>query len=168
MRTLRWGIAAAVAAALALGLVSCGGDNGSGSESSSGSTTAPEVIVQSAGSDFNPVQIYKDVSPGVVTIESIFNSGNDTASILGGGEPAAGQGSGFVIDKDGEIVTNAHVVTSGGQQNGGGTPKEAEQVYVEFADQNRVQADVVGFDPDADVALIKVDPDGLDLKPLKV
>ena len=71
-----------------------------------------------------------------------------------------------MVDKDGDIVTNAHVVTSGGQLNGGGTPHEAKQVFVEFGDRNRVPAEIVGFDADADVALIKVDPDGLDLEPL--
>jgi S1-C subfamily serine protease len=71
-----------------------------------------------------------------------------------------------VIDKDGDIVTNAHVVTSGGHLNGGGEPHEAKQVFVEFGDRNRVPADIVGFDADADVALIKVDPDGLDLHPV--
>ena len=49
------------------------------------------------------------------------------------------------------------------QGTGGGQPQQAKQVFVEFADRNRVPAEVVGFDPDADVALIKVDPDGLDL-----
>ena len=71
-----------------------------------------------------------------------------------------------MVDKDGDIVTNAHVVTSGGHLNGGGTPQEAKQVFVEFGDRNRVSAEIVGFDADADVALIKVDPDGLDLEPV--
>jgi S1-C subfamily serine protease len=57
-------------------------------------------------------------------------------------------------------------VTSGGRLNGGGTPHEAKQVFVEFGDRNRVPAEIVGFDADADVALIKVDPDGLDLEPV--
>ena len=42
----------------------------------------------------------------------------------------------------------------------------AKAVYVEFPDRNVVSAKVVGFDPFADVALIEVDPDGLDLHPL--
>jgi S1-C subfamily serine protease len=120
-------------------------------------------VIQTGSGDFNPAQIYKDVSPGVVTITSVFQGGGD--SILGGGS-AAGQGSGFVVDKEGDIVTNAHVVTNGGNLNGGGTPREAKQVFVQFGDLNRVSADIVGFDADSDIALIKVDPDGLELKPL--
>jgi S1-C subfamily serine protease len=146
----------------------CGGgsDNGSSTAASSDApATAQQVVIQAGSGDFNPAQIYKDVSPGVVTITSVFDTGG--SSLLGGGGGAqAGQGSGSVIDKNGDIVTNAHVVTSGGQLNGGGTPHEAKQVFVEFGDRNRVPAQIVGFDADADVALIKVDPSGLNLVPV--
>jgi S1-C subfamily serine protease len=146
----------------------CGGgsDNGSSTATSSDApATAQQVVIQAGSGDFNPAQIYKDVSPGVVTITSVFDSGG--SSLLGGGGGAqAGQGSGSVIDKNGDIVTNAHVVTSGGRLNGGGTPHEAKQVFVEFGDRNRVPAQIVGFDADADVALIKVNPSGLNLVPV--
>jgi S1-C subfamily serine protease len=141
-----------------------GGDNSSNGTAASQAPTATQVVVQASDGSFNPAEIYKNVSPGVVTIISVFNG--STSDILGGGGGSAGQGSGSVIDKDGDIVTNAHVVTSGGHLNGGGTPTEAKQVFVEFGDRNRVPADIVGFDADADVALIKVDPDGLDLHPV--
>ena len=78
----------------------------------------------------------------------------------------AGQGSGFVVSDDGEIVTNAHVVTDATEAGGGQPINEADEVYVEFGDRNQVPAEIVGIDPNADVALIKVDPDGLDLKPI--
>jgi S1-C subfamily serine protease len=140
-----------------------GGDKSSSGTSASVAPSAPQVVVEASGGSFNPAQIYKDVSPGVVTIDSVFQGG--VSDLLGGGG-SAGQGSGFVVDKDGDIVTNAHVVTSGGHLNGGGTPQQAKQVFVEFGDRNRVPAEIKGFDADADVALIKVDPDGLDLKPV--
>jgi S1-C subfamily serine protease len=54
------------------------------------------------------------------------------------------------------------VVTTGTGQN----LKKAKQVYVSFADDNRVPARIVGYDPNADVALIKIDPAGLRLTPL--
>ena len=50
----------------------------------------------------------------------------------------------------------------------GGERQRAKAVYVEFPDRNVVSAKIVGFDPFADVALIEVDPDGLDLHPLKL
>jgi S1-C subfamily serine protease len=161
------GLAAALIAVLLLAVVlgSGGGDSG-GNSSSEPTTTTPPVVVQTADNGFNVGQIYRDIAPGVVTIYSIYGGTGDSASILGGG--GGGQGSGFVISKEGEIVTNAHVVTHGGEQNGGGQPKAADQVFVQFADHNRVPADIKGFDPDGDVALIKVDPDGLDLKPVPI
>ena len=150
---------------LAAGLIAgCGGGDDSNGTSASQAPTATQVVVQASNDGFNPAEIYKDVSPGVVTITSVFEDSG--SNILGGGGGSAGQGSGSVIDTDGDIVTNAHVVTSGGHLNGGGTPHEAKQVFVEFGDRNRVPADIVGFDADADVALIKVDPDGIDLHPV--
>ena len=161
MRRLQVTILAAVAAALIAAGCGGGGDT-TITEGSSGTST--QVVVQASDGSFNPAQIYKDVSPGVVTIISVFDSSGNT--ILGGSGSSAGQGSGFVVDKDGDIVTNAHVVTSGGRLNGGGTPHGAKQVFVEFGTRDRVPAEIVGFDADADVALIKVDPDGLDLEPV--
>jgi S1-C subfamily serine protease len=109
---------------------------------------------------FDPAAIYDRLSPGVVTILSIFGGG--TSLLDDGGE--GGQGSGFVIDGDGYIATNAHVVTT---ERGDSTVK-ADQVFIEFSDGNRVPAEIVGEDPNADVALLKVDPPGLSLTPLRL
>jgi S1-C subfamily serine protease len=92
-----------------------------------------------------------------VTILSVFNG---ASSLLDSGSEG-GQGSGFVLDGKGYIATNAHVVTS---ESG----KRAEQVFVEFSDGNRVSAQVVGADLNADVALVKVNPNGLSLTPLEL
>jgi S1-C subfamily serine protease len=153
--------AASLTAALVAGCGGGGDDNGS--EQASTSTSTTEVVVASSDGEFSPAEIYQRDAPGVVTVLSIFGGGS-TADL----GAAAGQGSGFVISDDGEIVTNAHVVTSGGENNGGGNPKPAGQVYVEFSDRNRVPAEIVGFDPDADVALIKIDPGGLNLQPIEL
>jgi S1-C subfamily serine protease len=107
--------------------------------------------VQTADSGFDATEVYRKASPGVVTIRSIFSAGG-------------GEGSGFVLDEDGRIVTNAHVVTD----DSGGEREEADAVYVEFPDRNVVPAEVVGFDPFADVALLEVEPDGFDLHPLRL
>jgi S1-C subfamily serine protease len=100
----------------------------------------------------------------VVTVVSLFG-GQGLDSILGGdggGGNQGGVGSGFVVSRNGEIVTNAHVVTSGE----GNEIERARQVYVEFADGNQVEAKIIGHDPNADIALLKVDPRGLTLRPL--
>ena len=154
----RAAIAAAAIASLLLG--ACGGGGG-GDTSASGPTTniaapPPRVVVQTAGSAFNAPQIYQQASAGVVTVLSVFGS---NGSLLGA---SAGQGSGFVLDKEGDIVTNGHVVSEGE----GSALSKAKQVFVEFADRNRVPAKIIGVDPFADVALIKVDPSGLELDPL--
>jgi S1-C subfamily serine protease len=156
-------LAALAAALLAISLGACGGDDDESSDSGADTETATEkVVVQSPDGDFNAAGIYEKAAPGVVTVLSIFG---EAASPLGGG---AGQGSGFVISGEGEILTNAHVVTTGGAGNGGGRLRPANSVFVEFSDRNRVEADIVGFDGDADLALIKVDPSGLDLKTLQL
>jgi S1-C subfamily serine protease len=153
-----------VSAALALG--ACGGDD-SGSNGSTGASSSDNpqttVAIQARGDAFDPQAVYEQAAPGVVTIRSIFSGGG--TSLLGGGRSAA-QGSGFVISEAGEIATNAHVVTDGAA--GGGPVHEAKEVYVQFADRNQVAAEIVGFDPHADVALLKLDPDGLDLQPLEL
>jgi S1-C subfamily serine protease len=149
----------ALLAAIAALLAGCGssGDGGtsggasSGEPASTAATVPPEVIVEAAAAgNFNAAQVFRRASPGVVTIKSIF------AGV------GAAEGSGFVLNADGEIVTNAHVVTD----NSTGPRKPAKEVFVEFPDRNVVEAEIVGFDPFADVALLKVKPDGFALHPL--
>ena len=158
---------AAVAGALAL--ASCGGDDGEGTTTVTSADGAERVIVESNGSGFSAREVYEDAAPGVVTVTSIFG-GQSAAGLFGGGNgPAAGQGTGFVVSDDGEIITNAHVVTDAPTTGGpSGDLNEAKDVYVQFPDRNNVPADVIGFDPFADVALLEVDPEGLDLKPLEL
>jgi S1-C subfamily serine protease len=144
----------------------CSGDDEDGSPAQSGQSEPDKVettrvqVVEGIGREggFNATGIYKRLAPGVVTIISLFDGA--AALLEDGGE--GGQGSGFVLDGEGFIATNAHVVTSG---TGTGR-KRAKQVFVEFFDGNRVPAKIVGDDPYADVALIKVDPEGLSLTPL--
>jgi S1-C subfamily serine protease len=152
--------------AVTLGLAACGDDDDGGDATAAQEGDTKRVVVEAQDGAFDSQTIYEAAAPGVVTVRSIF--GGSSTSLLdpsGGGQ---GQGSGFVISDDGEIATNAHVVTQGGAAGGGGEIRPAREVYVQFADRNQVSAEVVGFDPFADVALLKVDPDGLDLQPLKL
>ena len=137
-------------------------DDGGGAESTQTTTTRVEVVEDQAvrdGGSFDPQRIFKNEGQGVVTVISVFGTGS-LESILGGG--GGGVGSGFVLNGDGEIATNAHVVTQGEGENA----QRAREVYVEFADGNRVEAEILGQDPNADVALLKVDPEGLTMRPL--
>jgi S1-C subfamily serine protease len=146
--------------AAALPLVACGDEDSSQPAATSGPDDGKrEVVIEAADGAFDPQTVYSKTAPGVVTVRSVFDSGG--GGILGGGG-GAGLGSGFVISEDGEIATNAHVVTDA-EAGGGGDISAADEVYVEFVDRNQVPAEVVGFDPFVDVALLKVDPDELDL-----
>jgi S1-C subfamily serine protease len=171
-------LTAALAALLAtaLFLAACGDDGDSTSTVAASTTSSTStgddtqnVVIEAEDGAFDAHAIYQAVAPGVVTVVSVFDASSGTPNIFngGGGGGSGGQGSGFVISDDGEILTNAHVVTDA---EATGTPSrplhEADEIYIQFADRNQVEADVVGFDPFSDVALLKVDPEGLDLHPL--
>lgn len=160
-------LAAAAALALAAGVGACGGKDGGGEartviETSTVFSDGDAAATAAAPAPaFDPQRIYAEEAQGVVTILSIFDEGGGLGGLLGSG-PQGGQGSGFVVSGDGEIATNAHVVTQGE----GRDLEEADQVFVRFRDRNQVKAEIVGVDPDADVALLRIDPAELDLRPL--
>jgi S1-C subfamily serine protease len=98
-------------------------------------------------------EIYKRDGPGVVFISAEVTQQTD--SPFGQQEQrGTATGSGFVIDKDGHILTNAHVVEG------------ASKVQVSFGNKKPVDAEVLGRDTSTDVALLKVNPDDATLKPL--
>jgi S1-C subfamily serine protease len=157
-------VAVALLVALAAGTggtAGCGfgGDDGNENAAPERTRTRVEVVRGlGKGNGFDPQSIYKEEAPGVVTVVSLFGS----ESLTDLQESSGGVGSGFVLNGDGEIATNAHVVTTGDVPN----LRKARKVFVEFADGNQVEATVRGYDPEADVALLKVDPAGLTLRPL--
>jgi S1-C subfamily serine protease len=125
---------------------------GESPDSAESAAPLPEVAIEAAAPGFNAARIYEEAVPGVVTIRSVF------------GNSGGAEGSGFVLDANGEIVTNAHVVTD----ESSGTRKAASEVFVEFENRNVLEAKIVGFDPFADVALLKVEPEGFPLHPLQL
>ena len=87
------------------------------------------------------VDIYEKSNPGVVAIQVLTESGS-------------GLGSGFVLDKEGYIITNYHVV-------------EGEtELEVDFATGFKTRGELVGIDTDSDLAIIKVDAPAEELHPL--
>jgi S1-C subfamily serine protease len=155
--------ASIVLAAFAVFAAGCGGDSGS-SDTRTVETTKVQVVEGSGEkTTFDPETIFHRLSNGVVTVVSLFGKTANLEALLGG-DGSAGQGSGFVLDDHGFIATNAHVITEGRGKN----IKKAREVYVQFADGNQVRAEIVGFDANSDVGLIKVDPGGLKLVPLSL
>ena len=104
-------------------------------------TAADPVVIKSGGQVRDVTALIKKVLPSVVSI-----------SVTLSGQTAAG--TGFLISKDGEIVTNAHVVA------------DASSISVEFSDGKTVEAKVLGIDKTDDLAVIKVDRSGLTALPL--
>jgi 2-alkenal reductase len=154
-------LALPLALALAAVAAGCNGGEEQGSQGAQKVETTRVQVVEGIGEEggFQAGEIYRRLAPGVVTVISLFDGGQP---LLGDQDGEGGQGSGFVLDGDGYVATNAHVVTTGTP----GSTQRAEQVFVEFSTGDRVEARVVGTDPNADVALLKVDPEGLELTPL--
>ncbi len=120
---------------------------------------APQVTVAdatpTASSDSTTVgEIYKGSSASVVEIT--VGSAGEASPFGGGGGTQQAQGSGFVYDTEGHVITNQHVVDG------------AETVTVKFANGKEYSARVVGGDPSTDIAVIDVDAPASELKPLRL
>ena len=122
-------------------------------DTSSGDTTAAEAL-------------YESTSPGVVEIKSTIPGSTESQASPFGGEGGFGTepeqsessatGSGFIVDEEGTVVTAAHVVD------------EASSVKVILQDGTVRSAEVLGVDDATDIAVIRFDPEGLELEPLEL
>ena len=154
IRRLRF-TAAMLAAALAggVGAVALAGvtnalDRTTTVESRVTDPAAQAVAARTSGLTIN--EIYRRSAAGVVEITVESPAGADAPF----GQGATVSGSGFVIDRQGHIVTNQHVV------------EDADSVTVTFAGGGETVATVVGTDPSTDLALLRVEPAGRSLTPL--
>jgi len=104
--------------------------------------------------------LYDAVAPSVVSIQVIASASQSSSPFLfpdSDQSPMAGQGSGFIYDNEGHIVTNNHVV------------EDAEEITVLFTNGFWADAKIVATDPQADLAVIKVTPpDNFDWQPLSL
>jgi 2-alkenal reductase len=113
-------------------------------------TTLPSADVPAGGFDPTALgDLYSRVNPGVVTVYIYGGPPHDPSIPLG-------QGSGFVIDNDGHLITNRHVVEG------------AEEIEVDFPSGLKTWAELVGTDPDSDLALLDVDVPAGQLAPLQL
>jgi len=98
---------------------------------------APEYDAEES----NNIQVYKKAMPSVVNITSSTVGLNFFYGLV----PQQGQGSGFILDKQGHILTNYHVIA------------DAQKIEVTTYDKHRSKARVIGRDPSHDLALLQID-----------
>lgn len=108
-------------------------------------TALPEsVIAEATAEELLLINIHDRVNPGVVHIEAAERTADELVSLS--------TGSGFLIDDEGHIITNHHVVEG------------ADVVWVTFSDGSNCWGEILGSDPDSDLAVILVS----DLPPVAV
>jgi S1-C subfamily serine protease len=122
---------------------------------------SPSAVADDAG-----VPVSQQDEPAAITTDltELYDSVRDSVVRITTGEidsdpfstPTEGLGSGVVIDSDGNILTNFHVV------------RGFDEVTVTFADDTTVTGQVVGTDPGNDIAMVKVDIDSSELHPAKL
>ena len=121
---------------------------------------SPEGTVATAGtpvatsSMLTVGEIYEQVADGVVEITAGGVTDRSSSGQFATSQEGQATGSGFVLDEEGHIVTNAHVVEG------------ATSLSVRFADGDEVSATLVGADPSTDLAVIDVDLPASELEPL--
>jgi serine protease Do len=109
-------------------------------------STENRPIIMSSDEEIN-VDVFQKTHPAVVNITTTTLSVNFWMQII----PTEGQGSGFIIDRDGYILTNNHVV------------ENARDIVVTMSGDIKLSATLVGRDPESDLAVIKVPSEGIDV-----
>jgi serine protease Do len=161
----------AIVIATAAWLLACAGDGDGGSRAPSpgadtptapaGAASTPAAATQQPADGVAPrirpeeglttVEIADKLAPSIVRVQV----GVESIDVFGRVTPQEGVGTGVIIDTDGHIVTNNHVITAGG-----GT-QASEQITVTLSDHRTLPATVVGHDQATDLAVIKIDSPGL-------
>ncbi|MBX2997818.1 MAG: trypsin-like peptidase domain-containing protein [Caldilineaceae bacterium] len=113
--------------------------------------TTPGMLSQDLLAD-----LYRRISPSVVNIQ-VTQISTASSGFMVPGMPAEGQGSGWVWDDEGHIVTNNHVV------------ENASAIIVYFSNGYWADAELIAADPQADLAVLRVDPPAnVELQPLSL
>jgi S1-C subfamily serine protease len=122
-----------------------------GVHGASGSTGGPLDLTEASAApaydteELQNIAVYKKALPSVVNITSTAVQFN----FFYGPVPQQGQGSGFILNKEGLILTNAHVISN------------AQQIEVKLSDKHTYKAQRIGVDPSHDLALLKINAPNL-------
>ena len=140
-------------AAIAAGWVEAGDD---GAAPAAVATPLTEPAADQGGDGGTTVnEIYDSAAPGVAFISADTPSGQAPVSPFGAPGGGTATGSGFVIDEDGRIITNAHVVEG------------ADQIEVRLGEDGEpYDAELLGSDPSTDIAVIQVEASADVLEPI--
>lgn len=146
------GLLGAIVALVAASIIGIGGGSTTTTVVEQGSSAGIKTV--SSGGGMTPREIYRRDSKGVVSVTADVE--RKGSNIFGAPESQNGKssGSGFVIDKRGTILTNAHVVDG------------AKKVSVRFSNDKTADAKILGADRSSDIAVLQIDPDGLNLTTL--
>jgi putative serine protease PepD len=156
-RTAPVAAAAAIGAGTGAGVyaLTSGGASSPSSQSATPTAIVPAQPTASTQTTSSLTTLYKSASPGVVDIVVDGVSSSTSPFGPGGGsQQTQAEGSGFVVDTKGDIVTNEHVVDG------------ANSITVRFQSGKKVKATLVGSDKSTDIAVIKVNVDASLLHPL--
>jgi putative serine protease PepD len=151
-----------VAAAVCVAAVAGGGAGAGAVALSHHSSSTPKAATPpastrnvAAGTTLSVGQIARQSSPGVVEVDSTVQAQSPFPGGDGSSRSSA-EGTGFVYDTKGDIVTNAHVISGGGS------------IRVKFPDGSTYKATVVGSDASSDLAVLHVDAPASKLTPLEL
>jgi S1-C subfamily serine protease len=120
-------------------------EKGSGSSAGAFDLTEASAAPAYDAEEVQNIAVYKKALPSVVNITST----TVRFDFFYGPVPQQGQGSGFILNKDGLILTNNHVISDG------------QKVEVKLSDKHTYKAQVIGVDPNHDLALLKINAPNL-------
>jgi len=151
-------IAALLGAGIVVAVLAAAGDLGSKGTVTTVEAPTPTAAPSNASNrttGLTPHQVYEKDAPGVAFVTStIVQSGESPFGFGESSREGTATGSGIVIDSNGTILTNYHVI------------ENAVKVTVSFEKGKTVEAQVVGKDPSNDLAVLRIHPDGLTLHPI--